>query len=135
MDTTPRRVNDPRMEHLQSQDPGEPTSTRRALLTASAAGVVAAPLIATAASSAPETDTSDDGGPGRPLTPQPPDRELRDLMREVDPRRIEAIINKLVSFGTRHTLSSQDDPVRGIGAARDWLYAQFQQIAATSGGR
>ena len=38
-------------------------------------------------------------------------------------------------FGTRHTLSSQDDPNRGIGAARDWIRDQFAQIATTSGGR
>ena len=55
--------------------------------------------------------------------------------REIDPDRIEANVRKLASFGTRHTLSSQTDPVRGIGAARDWLLAEFQQYAAESGGR
>ena len=44
-------------------------------------------------------------------------------------------MNRLVAFGTRHTLSSQTDPVRGIGAARDWIFDQMQAIAATSGGR
>src|SRR5207248_728337 len=39
------------------------------------------------------------------------------------------------SFGTRNTLSEQNDPNRGIGAARDWLYAEFQKAAAQSGGR
>src|SRR2546423_5671788 len=67
--------------------------------------------------------------------PQPPDRQLRDLLRQVDAGRIEATVRRLASFGTRHTLSSQTDPVRGIGAARDWILAQFQAIAATSGGR
>ena len=33
-------------------------------------------------------------------------------------------MRKLVSFGTRHTLSDQDDPERGIGAARDWIFAR-----------
>jgi hypothetical protein len=32
-------------------------------------------------------------------------------------------------------LSDQTDPKRGIGAARDWLFLEFQKIAATSGGR
>ena len=41
--------------------------------------------------------------------------------RAIDPARIEASVRSLVSFGTRHTLSTQDDPVRGIGAARDWI--------------
>ncbi|GAA4965480.1 M20/M25/M40 family metallo-hydrolase [Actinoplanes utahensis] len=64
-----------------------------------------------------------------------PDRELRTILREIDPRRIEAIVRKLVSFGTRHTLSAQDDPNRGIGAARDWIFAELQRHAAASGGR
>lgn len=57
------------------------------------------------------------------------------MLRDVDSKRIEHTIKALVSFGTRSTLSSQDDPKRGIGAARDWLYAEFQKIAETSGGR
>ncbi len=56
------------------------------------------------------------------------------MLRHVDPRRMEATVQKLVSFGTRHTSSSQTDPVRGIGAATAWVFAQMQAIAATSGG-
>ena len=41
----------------------------------------------------------------------------------------------LASFGTRHTLSSQDDPDRGIGAARDWIAAEMTAYAAASDGR
>jgi Peptidase family M28 len=106
--------------------------SRRALLSASAAAVVAGPLIAGPASA---DDEPSDRGPGDPVRPQEPDAGLRALLREVDARRIEATVNRLVAFGTRHTLSSQTDPVRGIGAARDWLFARFQEIAATSGGR
>jgi hypothetical protein len=57
-------------------------------------------------------------GPGVGIKPQPPDAQLRQILREIDPRRIEATIRKLVSFGTRHTLSAQNDPDHGIGAAR-----------------
>src|SRR5207245_10979257 len=64
-----------------------------------------------------------------------PNREIARLVREIDARNIENTIRKLVSFGTRNTLSEQNDPNRGIGAARDWLYAEFQQAAAQSGGR
>ncbi|KAJ3562282.1 hypothetical protein NP233_g9675 [Leucocoprinus birnbaumii] len=56
------------------------------------------------------------------------------MLSQIDPSRIETIITKLASFGTRHTLSSQTDPHRGIGAARDWIQAQFEAIAATSRG-
>jgi peptidase M28-like protein len=72
---------------------------------------------------------------GRPPLSQQPDRELRAILREVSSRRIEAIIRKLVSFGTRHTLSTQDDPNRGIGAARDWILAEMRRYAAASDGR
>jgi hypothetical protein len=57
------------------------------------------------------------------------------MIAEIDARNVERTIRKLVSFGTRNTLSVQDNPARGIGAARDWLYSEFQQVAATSGGR
>ena len=57
------------------------------------------------------------------------------LLSTIDAKHVERTVNTLVSFGTRNTLSAQDDPKRGIGAARDWIYAEFQKIAATSNGR
>ena len=48
------------------------------------------------------------------------------IVEEVSAGRIRAIIERLVSFGTRNTMSSQDDPERGIGAARKWIFDQFQ---------
>lgn len=62
------------------------------------------------------------------------DPNLRALLAQIDPSRIQATIQKLISFGTRHTASSQTDPVRGIGAATAWVFAQMQAIAATSNG-
>src|SRR5215468_420772 len=61
--------------------------------------------------------------------------QIAKMISEIDARNIERTIRKLVSFGTRNTLSEQNDPNRGIGAARDWLYAEFQKAAAESGGR
>lgn len=55
------------------------------------------------------------------------------MVREVSARNIEASIRKLVSFGTRNTLSDQDNPNRGIGAARDWIFGEFQRINAACG--
>lgn len=51
-----------------------------------------------------------------------------------DPVRLKALVEKLVSFGTRHTLSSTTDPKRGIGAARNWGAAEFQRISKACGG-
>lgn len=60
---------------------------------------------------------------------------ISSIVREIDARNIERSIRQLVSFGTRNTLSEQNDPKRGIGAARDWLYAEFLKAAEASGGR
>lgn len=65
---------------------------------------------------------------------QKPDPEVAKMIKEVSATRIESDIRKLVSFGTRNTLSSQDDPKRGIGAARDWIYEEFMRISKDCGG-
>jgi len=100
-------------------------STRRAFLSATAVTAVAAPLLGGTALA--ETDPA--------LSRQAPDPGLRAMLREIDPDRIKATILKLVSFGTRHTASSQTDPNRGIGAATNWVFSQMQSFAASSGGR
>jgi hypothetical protein len=73
--------------------------------------------------------------PGEPVRPQRPDAELRGILRDIDQRRLEDTVRTLVNFGTRHTLSSQTDPVRGIGAATRWATAQLEAAAARSHGR
>ena len=50
--------------------------------------------------------------------------------QSVSEARLRADIARLVSFGTRHTLSAQDDPVRGIGAARNWAADEFRKTSA-----
>ncbi|MDT5158681.1 MAG: hypothetical protein QOH51_3038 [Acidobacteriota bacterium] len=60
--------------------------------------------------------------------------EMARMLREIDARNVERTIRRLVGFGTRNTLSAQDDPARGIGAARDWIYKELQTYAADSGG-
>jgi len=48
--------------------------------------------------------------------------------------RLKADVEKRVSFGTRHTLSSATDPKRGIGAARSWAHSEFVKIATACNG-
>jgi hypothetical protein len=72
---------------------------------------------------------------GVELVPQAPSDELREMLDEINPDNIEAIIKKLVSFGTRHTLSIQNSTTRGIGAARDWIYSEMSKYAEHSEGR
>src|SRR5688500_15277975 len=72
--------------------------------------------------------------PGLAQTPRyKPDPEITKMVKEVSAKNIEASIRKLVSFGTRNTLSEQNNPTRGIGAARDWIFAEFQKINAGCG--
>ena len=60
--------------------------------------------------------------------------ELRAIATAPSADRIEADIRKLVSFGTRHTLSETGSDTRGIGAARRWIHAEFERISADCGG-
>ena len=71
---------------------------------------------------------------GQQITPQAPDAELQAMLAEIDPERIKTIVTTLANFGTRHTLSNQTDPVRGIGAARDWIYKEMSSFANISSG-
>jgi hypothetical protein len=115
--------------------------TRRGFLASGAA--LAGASVAAGASSASATSASGHGagggewppGPGKANTAQRADAELRAILREIDPHRIRHTVETLVGFGTRHTLSTQTDPHRGIGAARDWIKAQLDEYAAASGGR
>lgn len=65
----------------------------------------------------------------------PRNAQISRIVAEINPRNIESTIRRLVSFGTRNTLSDQNNPSRGIGAARDWLYAEFLKASQQSGGR
>ncbi len=60
--------------------------------------------------------------------------KLHDIAAAVSPERIEQDITKLVSFGTRHTLSETASDTRGIGAARRWIKAEFDRISEACGG-
>jgi Zn-dependent M28 family amino/carboxypeptidase len=60
--------------------------------------------------------------------------ELRTIGEAPSAERIEQDIAKLVSFGTRHTLSDTTSDSRGIGAARRWIKSEFEKISEACGG-
>jgi peptidase M28-like protein len=62
-----------------------------------------------------------------------PDAKLRAIVAPVSQAQLRHTIETLVSFGTRHTLSSQTDPKRGIGAALEWARGEFQRDSAACG--
>jgi hypothetical protein len=73
----------------------------------------------------------------RRVTPAPADPAIAHAIEGIHPARIHSIIEKLVGFQTRNTLSSmeQDLPAgTGINAAADWIFDQFQQISSDCGG-
>lgn len=72
------------------------------------------------------------------VAPMEADRRIADALREVSAERIRANIERLVSFGTRSTISAQDaDSIaagRGIGAAREWIKSEFERYSKECGG-
>lgn len=66
-----------------------------------------------------------------PAAPQSP---IPSITAAVSPGELRATIEKLVSFGTRHTLSEIKSNKRGIGAARRWTEARFGEISQACGG-
>jgi Zn-dependent M28 family amino/carboxypeptidase len=63
-----------------------------------------------------------------------PDAQLAAIADAVDAQALHATIEKLVGFGTRHTLSDTVSQTRGIGAARRWTKARFEAISRECGG-
>src|ERR1035438_5942168 len=55
-----------------------------------------------------------------------PNPQVEKIVSEVSEKNIAEILKKLESFGTRNILSTQDNPTRGVGAARKWIYEQFR---------
>ena len=65
--------------------------------------------------------------------PPSTDAKLRAIIAPVSQAQLRHTIETLVSFGTRHTLSSQTDPKRGIGAALEWTRSEFQRYSSACG--
>jgi hypothetical protein len=68
--------------------------------------------------------------------PKPLPRPTGAIPRQsVDEKSMRALIDQLVSCGTRLSLSSWADEKRGIGCGRDHIVARFNEIAKDSGGK
>ncbi|HEU4634325.1 MAG TPA: M20/M25/M40 family metallo-hydrolase, partial [Flavisolibacter sp.] len=63
------------------------------------------------------------------------DPEIEQMVKELSPDSLRSYILELVSFGTRHTLSTTSDKKKGIGAAREWVVQKFNEFAKNSYGR
>jgi Zn-dependent M28 family amino/carboxypeptidase len=63
-----------------------------------------------------------------------PSPTLAALAGQVSQQRLRATVERLVGFGTRHTLSDRNHPTRGIGAALNWTEAEFRRLSRECGG-
>lgn len=63
------------------------------------------------------------------------DAAIEKMVAEVNTDSLKSYVSKMVSFGTRNTLSTQTNPKRGIGAARLWVLSKFNEFAKGSNGR
>ena len=71
------------------------------------------------------------------LAPLQVDPAVKSALAGVSAEHVQADIAKLVSFGTRNTLSSMDTglpPGQGASAAADWITSEFKAISAECGG-
>lgn len=75
------------------------------------AGVVVLPTVAAAQ------------GPVRPDA----DPRVEKIVAAVSPERLQQLLTRLVSFGTRETLSNQDGTTRAIGGARQWIFDELKR--------
>lgn len=101
-------------------------------LVATVAATGSAIASASAASGAPSTSPATSSTP--PISRHDSDNIATPDLTRPDPTRLRATVEKLVSFGTRHSLSARDNPKRGIGAARTWASQEFRQISKQCGG-
>jgi hypothetical protein len=68
-------------------------------------------------------------GPALAQAPVGLDPRVERLVTSVSEQRLQALLEKLVSFGTRNTLSDQASPTRGIGAARRWIHDELTRTS------
>src|ERR1051325_5286191 len=61
--------------------------------------------------------------------------DVASIVGQLDAARMKQTVDKLVSFGTRHTLSDTTSDTRGIGAARKWIFYEMSKVAGASNGR
>src|SRR5688500_1049416 len=63
-----------------------------------------------------------------PAAAATPEQQMLAAARNVSEARLRADVTRLVGFATRHTLSSQTDPRRGIGASVRWAEAELKGL-------
>jgi hypothetical protein len=104
-----------------------------------AAAVLVALALALCAPLCPAQEMAQGQGPAPRLASDPHvDSHIAEAIRQVSADRIRQTIEKLVSFQNRSTISAQDETSikagKGIGAAREWIKAEFERYSKECGG-
>jgi hypothetical protein len=83
-------------------------------------------------------ESAEDSHESKPIESLPADSHISAALQQISADRIHANIEKLVSFGTRSTISAQDAAAvasgHGIGAAREWIKSEFERYSRDCGG-
>jgi hypothetical protein len=66
------------------------------------------------------------------------DPRIAAAVKDVSPARVKATVEKLVSFGTRNSLSANDPTMaaqgKGVVAAREWIKSELERYSQACGG-
>ncbi len=89
------------------------------------AGALLAGLVAASCAGSPGKESAASGAVSA---------SLRSISKEVSEASLRGFVEKMVGFGTRHTLSETASQTRGIGAARRWVEVEFKTMADRCGG-
>jgi len=102
--------------------------------------MLAAPC-AVARNQAPKKPASTPSAPAKKphaVAKKDQDPDIAQIIKEVSPQRVQQTIEKLVTFGTRHTLSVNNPGAssssQGIVAARNWIKSEFERISSECNG-
>jgi hypothetical protein len=109
------------------------------LSTSLAAAVLVALVLAFCAPLCVAQEMSQERGPAPRLASDPhTDSHIAEAIQQVSADHIRQTIEKLVSFQNRSTISAQDEESikagKGIGAAREWIKAEFERYSKDCGG-
>jgi hypothetical protein len=98
----------------------------------------APPCVASRDGSMPEGNDTKNNSTVTAKSPSERDPAIVQALHDVSPQQIQQTIAKLVSFGTRHTLSVNNanaaTSAQGIVAARNWIKSEFERYSAECGG-
>ena len=86
------------------------------------AGVLHSPAQAHSTTPGQATPSTPGAAAGSAIDPR-----IEKLVASVSEERMQQLLEKLVSFGTRNTLSDATSPTRGIGAARQWIFDELKR--------